>query len=119
MHASMPDTDSPGARPERSAAASSGRYLSADEAAQALGISLPTLYAYVSRGMLRSSPDADSKRRLYDADEVRRLARRKADGKRAGKVAQKVLDWGVPVLESAITLINDGRLLYRGRDAIE
>jgi citrate synthase len=48
--------------------------------------------------MLRSSPDADSKRRLYDADEVRRLARRKADGKRAGKVAQKVLDWGMPVL---------------------
>jgi citrate synthase len=97
----------------------SGRYLSADEAAQALGISLPTLYAYVSRGMLRSSPDGDSKRRLYDADEVRRLARRKADGKRAGKVAQKVLDWGVPVLESAITLIADGRLFYRGHDAIE
>jgi citrate synthase len=98
---------------------SASRYLSADEAAQALGISLPTLYAYVSRGMLRSSPDADSKRRLYDADEVRRLARRKADGKRAGKVAQKVLDWGVPVLESAITLIADGRLFYRGHDAIE
>src|SRR6201991_5382034 len=103
----------------RPATASSGRYLSADEAAQALGISLPTLYAYVSRGMLRSSPDADSKRRLYDADEVRRLARRKADGKRAGKVAQKVLDWGVPVLESSITLVADGRLLYRGHDAIE
>src|ERR1700754_1690358 len=103
----------------RPATASSGHYLSADEAAQALGISLPTLYAYVSRGMPRSAPDADSKRRLYDADEVRRLARRKADGKRAGKVAQKVLDWGVPVLESAITLIADGRLFYRGHDALE
>jgi len=95
------------------------RYLSADEAAEALGISVPTLYAYVSRGMLSSAPDAASKRRLYDADEVRRLARRKADGRRAGKVAQKVLDWGVPVLESAITLIADGRLFYRGHDAIE
>ena len=95
------------------------RYLSADQAAEALGISVPTLYAYVSRGMLSSAPDAASKRRLYDADEVRRLARRKADGKRAGKVAQKVLDWGVPVLESAITLIADGRLFYRGHDAIE
>ncbi len=94
------------------------RFLSAAEAAEALGISVPTLYAYVSRGMLNSSPDAHSKRRLYDADEVRRLARRKEDGKRAGKVAQKVLDWGVPVLESAITLIADGRLLYRGHDAI-
>ena len=95
------------------------RQLTATEAASLLGISVPTLYAYVSRGMLRSSPDAHGKHRLYDAAEVRRLARRKADGKRAGKVAQKVLDWGVPVLESSITLIADGRLLYRGRDAVE
>jgi citrate synthase len=94
-------------------------FLSAAEAAATLGISLPTLYAYVSRGMLSSSPDAYGKHRLYDAGEVRRLARRKADGKRAGKVAQKVLDWGVPVLESSITLVTDGRLLYRGHDAIE
>ncbi|MGN6318290.1 citrate synthase [Trinickia sp.] len=93
-------------------------YLTATEAAAALGISLPTLYSYVSRGMLRSAPDAISKRRRYAADEVRRLARRKADGKRAGKVAQKVLDWGVPVLESRITLIADGRLFYRGHDAM-
>ncbi|ALL62857.1 citrate synthase [Paraburkholderia caribensis MBA4] len=100
-------------------AISAPRYLSADEAAAMLGISVTTLYAYVSRGMLRSAPDANSKRRRYDADEVRRLARRKEDGKRAGKVAQKVLDWGVPVLESSITLIADGKLLYRGRDAIE
>jgi citrate synthase len=94
-------------------------FLSATEAAATLGISLPTLYAYVSRGMLSSSPDAHGKHRRYDAAEVRRLARRKADGKRAGKVAQKVLDWGVPVLESSITLVADGRLLYRGHDAME
>ncbi|WP_116135512.1 citrate/2-methylcitrate synthase [Trinickia diaoshuihuensis] len=94
-------------------------YLTAAEAAAALGISVPTLYSYVSRGMLSSAPESAGKRRLYAADEVRKLARRKADGKRAGKVAQKVLDWGVPVLESRITLIADGRLLYRGRNAIE
>jgi citrate synthase len=94
-------------------------HLTATEAAALLGVSVPTLYAYVSRGMLQSTPDAHGKHRLYDAAEVRRLARRKADGKRAGKVAQKVLDWGVPVLESSITLIADGRLLYRGHDAME
>jgi citrate synthase len=94
-------------------------YLTAAEAAAALGISLPTLYSYVSRGMLRSAPETIGRRRLYAADEVRRLARRKADGKRAGKVAQQVLDWGVPVLESRITLIADGRLVYRGRNAVE
>ena len=94
-------------------------YLTAAEAAATLGVSLPTLYSYVSRGVLKSAPESVGKRRLYAADEVRRLARRKADGKRAGKVAQEVLDWGVPVLESRITLISDGRLVYRGRDAIE
>ncbi|WP_436971983.1 citrate/2-methylcitrate synthase [Paraburkholderia fungorum] len=92
--------------------------MNATEAAAALGISLPTLYAYVSRGMLSSSADSQGKHRLYDAAEVRRLARRKQDGKRAGKVAQKVLDWGVPVLESSITLVAKGRLLYRGHDAM-
>ena len=45
--------------------------------AATLGISLPTLYAYVSRGMLSSSRDAHGKRRLYDAAEVRRLAKAK------------------------------------------
>ena len=93
-------------------------YLTATEAASTLGISVPTLYSYVSRGLLNSTPDMDGKRHGYAADEVRRLARRKADGKRAGKVAQKVLDWGVPVLESRITSIANGRLFYRGHDAL-
>ncbi|HHY6928498.1 TPA: citrate/2-methylcitrate synthase [Burkholderia ambifaria] len=92
--------------------------LSAPEAAGILGVSLSTLYAYVSRGLLRSLPDGASKRRRYDADEVRLLARRRADAKRAGGVAERSLDWGVPVLESQITQIADGRLHYRGADAI-
>ncbi|WP_028225932.1 citrate synthase family protein [Paraburkholderia ferrariae] len=94
-------------------------YMTATEAAEALGISRATLYAYVSRGLLSSVPAAEGRQNRYAAAEVRRLARRKADGKRAGKVAQKVLDWGVPVLESSITLIADGKLRYRGHDAVE
>ncbi len=94
-------------------------YMTAAQAAEALGISRATLYAYVSRGLLRSAPGGAGRSNRYPADEVRRLARRKADGKRAGKVAQKVLDWGVPVLESSITLIADGHLYYRGHDAVE
>ncbi|AIP62534.1 citrate/2-methylcitrate synthase [Burkholderia thailandensis] len=92
--------------------------LSANEAAQLLGVSVPTLYAYVSRGLLRSRADGASKRRYYDADEVRLLARRRADAKRAGNVAERTLDWGVPVLESRITQIANGTLRYRGCDAI-
>ncbi|KFG97494.1 citrate synthase [Burkholderia paludis] len=92
--------------------------LSAQEAAGTLGVSVSTLYAYVSRGLLRSLPDGATRRRRYDADEVRLLARRRADAKRAGAVAERSLDWGVPVLESRITQIADGRLRYRGADAI-
>src|SRR2546428_806527 len=32
--------------------------------------------------------------------------------------ARKSLSWGIPVLESGITLIDDGRFYYRGRDAV-
>lgn len=92
--------------------------LSAPEAADVLGVSVSTLYAYVSRGLLHSLPDGASKRHRYDADEVRLLARRRADAKRAGGVAERSLDWGMPVLESRITQIADGRLLYRGADAL-
>jgi citrate synthase len=93
-------------------------HLTATEAAAALGISVPTLYAYVSRGLITSHADGTARARLYRADEVQRLARRRGDGKRAGKVAQQVLDWGVPVLESRLTLVEGGRLSYRGQDAI-
>lgn len=92
--------------------------LSAAEAARLLGVSLPTLYAYVSRGLLCSHPDGASKRRTYDENDVRLLARRRSDAKRAGGVAERSLAWGMPVLESRITRIDDGTLRYRGHDAI-
>ncbi len=87
--------------------------LTAKEAAAELGVSLPTLYAYVSRGLIRSEPRAGGRTRLYRAEDVRTLlARRdKPDGE------AKPLDWGAPVLESAITLVPGDGLYYRGRDA--
>src|SRR5256885_5482883 len=33
--------------------------------------------------------------------------------------AQAALNWGLPVLESSITLIEQGRLYYRGEDAVD
>ncbi|HTD05358.1 citrate synthase family protein [Undibacterium sp.] len=92
--------------------------LSAAEAASLLGISLPTLYAYVSRGMLHSISDEGARSKRYLHDEVLRLAARNTDSRRAGRTAEHAIDWGVPVLESLITLIADGKLHYRGHDAI-
>jgi citrate synthase len=93
--------------------------LSAKEAAAILGVSLPTLYAYVSRGLLSSIADGTARSKHYAHEEVLRLAARKADGKRAGHTVAAAMSWGVPVLESRISLIADGKLYYRGRDTNE
>ncbi len=56
--------------------------LESEEAARRLGVKLPTLYAYVSRGLLVSHPSEDSRRRLFDVDDVEQLARRSRGGRR-------------------------------------
>ncbi len=92
-------------------------YLNAKEAARRLGVSVPTLYAYVSRGLLRSEAASPGKRtRRYRRAEVEAL-RRARQGKRDPlAAARSALDWGPPVLDSAITLIEGGRCYYRGRE---
>jgi citrate synthase len=93
-------------------------YLSAQEAAKSLGVSRQTLYSYVSRGLLRAHDTNDPRQRRYAADAVARLAEDRRRGRRPKEVAKATLDWGMPVLESAITLIQNGRLFYRGIDAL-
>ncbi len=87
-------------------------FLTAAPAARRLGVSLSPLYAYVSRGMIRSEPGAGRERR-YPAEDIERLIRR-----REGDSAGAALDWGAPVLESAITAIGPDGPCYRGRDAL-
>jgi citrate synthase len=91
----------------------------AEEAAERLGVSRATLYAYVSRGHIRSQATAgQSRERGYARDDVERL-RQRAEGRRdPEKAAAGALRWGVPVLESAITLIDGHSLYYRGHDAV-
>ncbi|MBW3500283.1 citrate synthase family protein [Janthinobacterium sp. NKUCC08_JDC] len=88
--------------------------LSALDAAHLLGVSLPTLYSYVSRGLLASVSNGDSRRKRYPQEDVLRLAARKNDAKRGGQTAVAAMHWGLPVLETQISHILDGRLLYRG-----
>jgi citrate synthase len=94
-----------------------GRYLAAREAAEELGVSLATLYAYVSRGMIRSEAGGGRSRR-YRAEDVRRLQERKERRRDPDAAVEGALSWGTPVLESAITLVTDDGLYYRGRDAV-
>ena len=92
-------------------------WLSSKEAARRLGISPATLYAYVSRGLLRSEGTNGQRERRYRADDVAQLKRRRDVGRKAESIAAHALDFGTPVLESSLTLIENGRLFYRGHDA--
>ncbi len=95
------------------------RFMTAKEAAAALEISIPTLYAYVSRGLVRSEAGTGKSRaRRYHAEDVNALLSRKEQRRNPAKVAETALHFGQPVLESAITLIENGRLYYRGHDVI-
>jgi citrate synthase len=94
-------------------------FLTAAEAAAALGVRLPTLYAYVSRGLLRSEPGAGGRARGYPAADVEALRQRSAIRRDPPRAVRQALDWGAPVLDSALTLIAGGRLFYRGQDAVE
>lgn len=93
--------------------------LSAQEAADILGISLATLYSYVSRGLLTPGQAQQARRKTYDRDAVMQLAARRADAKRGGHQAAAAMHCGVPVLETRISRIADGSLHYRGIDALE
>lgn len=92
---------------------------SAEDAAGRLGISRASLYAYVSRGLVRSfSSPHDPRQRLYALDDVEILVERKTRFRRPTVAAATALDWGLPVLETSITQIKDGRPFYREQDAV-
>ncbi|HTV84129.1 MAG TPA: citrate synthase family protein [Dyella sp.] len=93
-------------------------YLSAHEAATRLGVSLATLYAYVSRGRIDSRAGADGRSREYSANDIDHLIERRQAGRGAAQAAAHSLAWGLPVLETRISLIRPHGHYYRGESAI-
>jgi citrate synthase len=81
--------------------------LESEDAARRLGIKLPTLYAYVSRGLLVSHPSNDRRRRLFDMDDVEQLARRARGGRRVESRLASVT--------TGITQLRDDGASYRGQ----
>src|SRR5260370_23059028 len=95
-------------------------HLTAGEAAAELEVSPATLYAYVSRGLIRSEASADTRRkRLYRREDIAMLKDLKEARRNPTGAAERSLSWGPPLLESGLTLISDGRLYYRGLDATQ
>jgi citrate synthase len=98
-----------------------GEFLGAAEAARFLGVQRASLYAYVSRGLVRSRARGEGRERLYlRADLARLKASRRS--RRSGADREGVsgaLHWGEPVLESSITQITAAGPVYRGRLAVD
>jgi len=85
-----------------------GSLLSAQEAAERLGVKPATLYAYVSRGLVRRERGADG-RSLFALTDVDRLGRRGRRDRASGTELR---------IESALTAIEDHAIFYRGEDVL-
>ena len=85
-------------------------FVTAQEAAQLLGVSVPTIYAYVSRKRIRSSALPGSREHRYWKADVDLL---RAQERRPKPIAGDVRP------ESETTLITERGPYYRGRSAID
>ncbi len=103
--------------------------LTASQAAGVLGVKLGTLYAYVSRGWVKSYRRKVGRQALYRRDDIEALRGVVAPERgRRGRSLPPATSWvtvaqapasesgapGVIVAESAVSAIIEGRLCYRG-----
>lgn len=94
-------------------------WITAEQALHVLQVRPQTLYAQVSRHAIRSRPDpADPRRSLYHAQDVQQQAARRAGRRRDQAIAAATIRWGDPVLDTRLSTVNQGRLCFRGRDAV-
>ena len=92
-------------------------YLSAREAAAELAISPASLYAYVSRGLIRSEPSPDTRSHRYRAEDIRGLKQRRAPSPEPK--GMRSFDAELPVLDSAVSTITEAGPIYRGVNGID
>lgn len=89
----------------------SGQWISAEEAAERLGVKRETVYAYISRGRLVSRRTDDGRGRVLSLADVETLASRSRGGSRRAQSPE--------IIESAITLIEGDGVHYRGHPVAE
>lgn len=86
--------------------------LTTEEAARRLGVKVPTLYAYVSRGLLESHRDPTARGSLFDLADVEALAARSRGGRQTAT--------RLATVTTAVTQLNQELgPLYRGQRATE
>ncbi len=94
-------------------------FISARDAAELLGVKLSTLYAYASRGLVKSRGSSRTEGHFYDRADLERLHARSLARKGHTAVAASALRWGEPVLDSAITAIDERGPRFRGELATD
>jgi len=94
-------------------------YISAPEAMKLLSIRQQSLYAYVSRGWIRSVPQPGKKDKLYLREDVDKLVTRSRARSGHGAVAASAMNWGEPIIPTSITEITPEGPRYRGRLAVD
>lgn len=95
-------------------------YLSSKEAARYLGVTVGTLYAYVSRGLVTSIADGSGRRtRKYRKADLVALKHRTMFRKDPDEAASSVVDYGLPILQTNISLVTDDQHCYRGVSSAE
>src|SRR5579863_4252091 len=87
------------------------RMLESEEAARRLGVKLPTLYAYVSRGLLESQPAADGRRSLFALEDVELLARKSRGGRK--------VETRLATITTSVTQLREEGPVYRGIPAVQ
>jgi len=102
--------------------AESDRWIGRGEAMARLGVKSQTLYAYVSRGRIAARPDPEDPRRSqYAVQDIVRLTGGVVD--EAEPAAYRRIPGGAvrgeAEIRSALTVIADGRLFYRGLDVAQ
>lgn len=60
----------------------------------------------------------DPRASLYSAADIETLLKRRRSGRGREAIARAAISWGEPVMETAITTVRRGKLIYRSRDAV-
>ncbi|WP_254074234.1 citrate synthase [Burkholderia sp. S171] len=90
-----------------------------NEVLEILNIKAGTLYAYVSRGIIKTAPHSDGRKSLYLRTDVERVRSRKRGRPSKSASAESTMHWGEPVIASAITQVTHAGPIYRNRAAVE
>lgn len=94
-------------------------FLSAAEAVEMLGIRKQTLYAYVSRGFVRSIGTGRTRERHYAREDLERIQARSRAQSSPDTLAASALNLGHPVVPTSVTEITADGPRYRGRLAAD